>query len=413
MATTYTIKSGDTLSAIAQANKTDIATLQKLNPSITDPNKIYAGASLNIPESQAPVVGAATDGAGNVPISPVITSDQIRLQEQQKKDEQAKKDAEATAEVQRLATQKQISDLKTTLAPSAPAPVQPILEDQYKAMLEEKGSGGLSVNDINNRLLGLQQEKDQAKTQLNAFERVTPEGVSQGYAQGAISKEQQAVQDKLDSITNQQNQLQVQLQNRTDVISTIMGLKKEDYANSVATYDKEYAKNINLYSTLSSTQNVAQDNARANLQVIQNQIAAGKLDYDALTPEQKTTIDSLETQAGLPKGFTQFLIANVKGDVISTSSRTDESGGTYFDVLTKDTNGNLKVNVIYRGKSSGGNNSETDIITNFNKKAAELILKMETDPTYTYDMVFKALKTEFGSQGISDNAIYGTLGEKK
>ena len=42
----YAIKSGDTLSGIAAANKTDIATLMKLNPTITNPNLIYAGKSL-------------------------------------------------------------------------------------------------------------------------------------------------------------------------------------------------------------------------------------------------------------------------------------------------------------------------------------------------------------------------------
>ena len=46
---TYQILTGDTLGAIAKKYNTDIPTLQKLNPSITDPNKIYAGASLNLP----------------------------------------------------------------------------------------------------------------------------------------------------------------------------------------------------------------------------------------------------------------------------------------------------------------------------------------------------------------------------
>ena len=49
----YTIKSGDTLSAIAVANKTTVAELMKLNPQITDANKIYAGASLNLPSAPA------------------------------------------------------------------------------------------------------------------------------------------------------------------------------------------------------------------------------------------------------------------------------------------------------------------------------------------------------------------------
>ena len=54
----YKIKSGDTLSGIAKANNTDISSLLKLNPNITDPNKIYAGQDLNLS-------------------SPLITTDQI------------------------------------------------------------------------------------------------------------------------------------------------------------------------------------------------------------------------------------------------------------------------------------------------------------------------------------------------
>lgn len=49
MATKYTIKSGDTLSGIAAANKTTVSELMKLNPSITNANLIYAGSSINLP----------------------------------------------------------------------------------------------------------------------------------------------------------------------------------------------------------------------------------------------------------------------------------------------------------------------------------------------------------------------------
>ena len=51
MATQYTIKSGDTLGALATQFGTTISNIQALNPTITDPNKIYAGATLNLPGS--------------------------------------------------------------------------------------------------------------------------------------------------------------------------------------------------------------------------------------------------------------------------------------------------------------------------------------------------------------------------
>lgn len=46
---TLQIKSGDTLSGLAAQNKTTVQELLKLNPNITNPDLIQAGASLNIP----------------------------------------------------------------------------------------------------------------------------------------------------------------------------------------------------------------------------------------------------------------------------------------------------------------------------------------------------------------------------
>lgn len=47
-AASYTIKSGDTLSAIAYRNKTTVESLLGLNAQISNPNKIYAGHTLTI-----------------------------------------------------------------------------------------------------------------------------------------------------------------------------------------------------------------------------------------------------------------------------------------------------------------------------------------------------------------------------
>ncbi len=46
----YTIKSGDTAAAIAKLYKTDLATIQRLNPEIKDINLIYKGAFLKLPK---------------------------------------------------------------------------------------------------------------------------------------------------------------------------------------------------------------------------------------------------------------------------------------------------------------------------------------------------------------------------
>ena len=55
----YTIQYGDTLSGIASKTGKSIQELMRLNPSITDPNKIYAGRTLSLGTS-APVVPTST-----------------------------------------------------------------------------------------------------------------------------------------------------------------------------------------------------------------------------------------------------------------------------------------------------------------------------------------------------------------
>jgi morphogenetic protein associated with SpoVID len=46
---TYTIKSGDTLSKIAQRNGVSLAQLLQANPQITDPNSIKVGQVITLP----------------------------------------------------------------------------------------------------------------------------------------------------------------------------------------------------------------------------------------------------------------------------------------------------------------------------------------------------------------------------
>jgi len=69
----YTIAQGDTLSKIAAANNTTVASLASLN-NISDPNKIYAGSSLKLPTAgSAPVYTPSTPKtAGSVASSAYI-----------------------------------------------------------------------------------------------------------------------------------------------------------------------------------------------------------------------------------------------------------------------------------------------------------------------------------------------------
>lgn len=61
----YTIQPGDTLSQLAQRYGTTIQELMRLNPQVSDPNLIYAGAQLSTPGQKT-----TTPQAGQAPVTP-------------------------------------------------------------------------------------------------------------------------------------------------------------------------------------------------------------------------------------------------------------------------------------------------------------------------------------------------------
>ena len=67
---TYRIQAGDTLSQIAQQNKVSVQDLMQANPDITDPNRIMAGQTLEIPAPTGNPVYQGGVGAGGPTATP-------------------------------------------------------------------------------------------------------------------------------------------------------------------------------------------------------------------------------------------------------------------------------------------------------------------------------------------------------
>jgi LysM repeat protein len=70
---TITIQKGQTLSGIAKQQGTTIDALLKANPSIKNPNLIYAGSALSLPEAPKPTP-VAPGASGSAPVAPVTPS---------------------------------------------------------------------------------------------------------------------------------------------------------------------------------------------------------------------------------------------------------------------------------------------------------------------------------------------------
>jgi len=60
---THTVKRGETLDSIARRYGTTVSALAKAN-GISDPNRIYAGATLSVPGTDAPASGPSSQGGG-------------------------------------------------------------------------------------------------------------------------------------------------------------------------------------------------------------------------------------------------------------------------------------------------------------------------------------------------------------
>lgn len=114
----YTIKAGDTLSQIAASQGTTIAEIQKLNPNITNPNLIYSGQSLNLPQATTSGIGPFASGTQ---YATALTGKPITAESLNNPQSPAPVNDVYTNSQNQL-TQLQ-DDIKNYIAVSAPAPV--------------------------------------------------------------------------------------------------------------------------------------------------------------------------------------------------------------------------------------------------------------------------------------------------
>ena len=177
---------------------------------------------------------------------------------------------------------------------------------------------------------------------------------------GRISEEEAQDNARLAEINNSIQTVSSQLQIKYNVIDSIMKYTGTDYANSVDAYDKQFTQNVSVMNmvkgmvdTEKTNEEKESDNARANLQIIYNNLTSGGVDPNTLDPTQKANITKLELQAGLPQGFyTNVVNKDPKADILSTTTRED---GTkkYADVITRDpTTGKITTQSIYLGSAA-------------------------------------------------------------
>lgn len=228
--------------------------------------------------------------------------------------------------------------------------------EEYETMRQNMG-----VADLETTLTDLkaQLEQEYATTRARRFD-AEGKPVAMGVIAGRVSEIERQQNERVDALGRQINVINDQLTTAYNVISTYMNFMSLDYQDAVNAYNTEFSRNLQIYNLIDEEMDEQMANARANLQVYQNAILSGNINYASLPTSQKAFISKLEVQAGLPVGFTGTLKPDEK--VLYSGTRTAD-GVKYLDTITQGSNGQPITNTITLGSTGeeggGGGGSTT------------------------------------------------------
>ena len=263
------------------------------------------------------------------------------------------------------------------------------------------------VSDLETELNDIKVQEEEVKANMRL--RTTKERgetVTQGVIAGRISEVERQEYERLDYIQRQKQSIVDELKTQYGMVEQIMEFEQTDFQNAQISYNQKFSQTlqvIELTRGLKKDQMTAtelsQDKARANLQIVYNQLSSGGMTRDKLSDEQKTFIQKLEMKSGLPSGLFQMIQNNTPdAEVVSTTTREDNNGNRFVDIVTKNREtGELEVNNMLIGGVK--QSSKYDIVGKYQR----------TDQ-YGNSYLDIATRNENGSIGI-ENIYMGQKGE--
>lgn len=133
-------------------------------------------------------------------------------------------------------------------------------------------------------------------------------------------------------------------------IQMIMQFTQMDYETAKDSYQTEFNNRMSVYKAVADQFNADRAFASTQWSMMASYISKGQTTWDKFTPEQKAQIAKYEVQMGMPIGFMSTLQMEAGANVISTQ-RIAPNGGTYTDIIYKDTDGATKVKSVYTGQT--------------------------------------------------------------
>ena len=425
----YIIQKGNTLSGIAFQNKTTVSELLKLNPQIKDPNLIFTGKTLNLPELSktqtptpptTPPTPPPTPTPTPTPTPPPTTQLQTDNQEaqrlvqerllnqpptppQQEKDIKEKIGKNANELQKQIFEQVSDKNIKTSgslklienLVNSFVKNQQTSPEPISLVKLFDSKKAELGIEPLETELSNIDSDIEGINTQLlieaeKAGERLVSTREI-GRRKGTL---QQEAQQRISLLQNERNSVARRLDNKLNTLKMTMDFTQQDFSNASAQYSQEFNKNlqmIDLFTQLEQTErtieNQEKNEAQSNLNTIVNLMEKNNKTFNDLTVDQKRNLNILEMQAGLPSGVIEaFVISKPNAEILSTVHGKDKKGDdiTTFiyknpetgkpDIIEIVKTGGVSQKIISKQKQADISTSPTDLFPD-GKKIGEMPIK--------------------------------------
>lgn len=237
-----------------------------------------------------------------------------------------------------------LKQLRDSLGIGTP-PAGPTMSAQDTATLNSAQS---DVNAINKELEDILAQRTALNDQMRKFAITTGPGMTEGGRSGAVSEEQRNIQFQLDALNSRELVLNTKLNNRNNTINQIMQTSRQNYQDAVSQYNTQFGQALQLYSIFDKQNTDLQQNAKASLDVLTNNygnlIQSGKLNINQLTPAQKSQLNDLENQAGLPLNSSLMILQSMKPGEEKLYSGVDNKGT--FSYVTRSADGSINVQKV-------------------------------------------------------------------
>ncbi|HRN86072.1 MAG TPA: hypothetical protein PK863_01970 [Candidatus Dojkabacteria bacterium] len=284
-------------------------------------------------------------------------------------------------------------------------PEVPNLVDEFEKQRIARG-----MEEIEKGLADLEAQRMEAEARLRARSQSErgKAGVNLGVIEGRVGQVERQERENIDFINRQISTKAFQLQIANDLVKNIMDLTAMDYNNAVQDYNARLSENIQIYEMVEDKrrfemrlefekEQAAEDKrrwdtefaekvkradenmARANVQIYIDLLTSGSKTWESLTDSERSQINKLEVQAGLPIGFVQGIKIAPSETIKHMNVRTDASGTQYLDILIQNADGSFttrseRMGSTYQSKTStgGGGTGGGYTPTQFNRTASIL-----------------------------------------